>query len=79
MLAEVMSRAFVQVAAGVLIGIVAAGLFDRALEGGWTGRQASFVLPAVAAMMMVVGVFAAIGPAMRALRIQPTEALRADG
>jgi ABC-type antimicrobial peptide transport system permease subunit len=33
---------------------------------------------AVAAFMAIVGLIAALGPARRALRIQPTEALRAD-
>lgn len=77
-LAGVLSRAFAQVTAGIVVGIAAAGVFDRSLEGGWTGRQASFVLPFVAALMMIVGVLAALGPARRALRIQPTEALRSE-
>ena len=77
-LAGVLSRAFAQVTAGIVVGIAVAGVFDRSLEGGWTGRQASFVLPFVAALMMIVGVLAALGPARRALRIQPTEALRSE-
>jgi len=31
-----------------------------------------------AAMMLLVGLIATIGPARRALRVQPTEALRTD-
>jgi len=77
-LAGVLSRAFAHVTAGIVVGIAVAGVFDRSLEGGWTGRQASFVLPFVAALMMIVGVLAALGPARRALRIQPTEALRSE-
>jgi ABC-type lipoprotein release transport system permease subunit len=37
------------------------------------------VLLGVAALMMVVGLLACVIPARRALRVQPTEALRADG
>jgi ABC-type lipoprotein release transport system permease subunit len=34
------------------------------------------VLPIVAAFMMIVGLLAALAPARRGLRVQPTEALR---
>jgi ABC-type lipoprotein release transport system permease subunit len=37
------------------------------------------LLFAVAALMAVVGLVATIGPARKALSIQPTEALRSDG
>jgi ABC-type antimicrobial peptide transport system permease subunit len=36
------------------------------------------ILPAAAIFMSMVGLLAAAGPARRALRVQPTEALR-DG
>jgi ABC-type antimicrobial peptide transport system permease subunit len=48
------------------------------LEGGWTGRNAAEVLPGVVVSMALVGVISAFRPAMRALRIQPTEALRSE-
>jgi ABC-type antimicrobial peptide transport system permease subunit len=38
----------------------------------------SMVTPAVALIMVLVGVVAAYGPARRSLRIQPTEAVRAE-
>ena len=41
------------------------------------GRLA-IVTPAIALIMVVVGVVAAYGPARRSLRIQPTEAVRAE-
>ena len=41
------------------------------------GRAAPLLL-AVAAIMVMVGLLAAFGPARRALRIQAIEALRAD-
>lgn len=36
------------------------------------------ILPGTAAFMLLVGVLAALGPARRGLRIDPTEALRSD-
>jgi ABC-type antimicrobial peptide transport system permease subunit len=36
------------------------------------------VLPGAAAFMLIVGVLAALGPARRGLRIDPTEALRSE-
>jgi len=36
------------------------------------------VLPAVAALFMVVGLLATLGPARRGLSIQPADALRDD-
>jgi ABC-type lipoprotein release transport system permease subunit len=36
------------------------------------------LLPFAAVVMVLVGLFATIGPARRGLRIQPTEALRAE-
>jgi ABC-type antimicrobial peptide transport system permease subunit len=38
--------------------------------------NAAIVLPLVGFFMMAVGFIAALGPARRGLRIQPTEALR---
>jgi hypothetical protein len=77
-LAGVLSRVFAQVTLGIVIGIGLAGVIDRLLEGGWTGRRGALVLPAVAALMAVVGLLAAVGPARHALRIQPTEALKSE-
>ena len=47
--------------------------------GGFTGGRGVFFLLAVAALMMAVGLLAAVGPARRALAIQPTEALKEGG
>jgi len=77
-LTSVLARAMGQVAIGIVIGISLATIIDRALQGGWTGRRGELVLPAVVAMMAAVGLMAAIGPARRALRIQPTEALKSE-
>jgi ABC-type lipoprotein release transport system permease subunit len=40
------------------------------------GGQWAVLLPIVSVFMMSVGLLAALGPARRGLRIQPTEALR---
>jgi ABC-type antimicrobial peptide transport system permease subunit len=45
------------------------------LRGADAGRAAGLLL-IVAALISVVGLLAAVGPARRGLRIQPTEALR---
>ena len=76
---SVLSRAMVQIAIGITIGISLATLMDRATDGGTTAGRGALVLPAVALLMALVGLIAAIGPARRALAIQPTEALRSDG
>jgi predicted permease len=77
-LISVFSRALGQVAVGIIVGISVAAVFDHLLNGGWTGRRGLAVLPAVAVLMAVIGLIAAIEPASRALRIQPTEALKSD-
>lgn len=77
-LMSVLSRVSAQVALGIVIGIGIAAVLDTALEGGWTGRRGALGLAAVATLMAAVGLLAAIGPARRALRIQPTEALRSE-
>jgi ABC-type antimicrobial peptide transport system permease subunit len=42
------------------------------------GGRALILLPIVVAVMFTVGVLAAVGPALRGLAIQPTEALREE-
>ena len=76
---SVLSKAMVQIAIGIAIGTGLATLVDRATQGGTTAGHGAVVLPAVAILMAIVGLIAAIGPARRALAIQPTEALRSDG
>jgi hypothetical protein len=57
-------------------GVLAALLLDRLVEGDFMGGQEAVLLPAVAALMTAVGLLAALGPARRGLRVQPTEALK---
>jgi putative ABC transport system permease protein len=75
-IASIFSRSLGQLAVGATVGIVAAAALDRG--GNLMDGQARFVLPIVALFMMAVGVMAALGPARRGLRIEPTEALRED-
>ena len=77
-LRSVFSRVAAQVGAGVVLGtlgaIVTAPLSDDAV----LAARLSMVTPAVALIMVLVGVAAAFGPVRRSLRIQPTEAVRAE-
>jgi ABC-type antimicrobial peptide transport system permease subunit len=64
-----------QIAIGVVVGIAIALMVQGIVAlDGWD----VLLLLAVAAFMMGVGLLAAVGPARRALRIQPTEALKAE-
>jgi putative ABC transport system permease protein len=78
LLRSIFTRAALQLAAGIVVGTVLALTINRASEGEMLGTFGSALLPVTAVMMTIVGLFAAIGPARRGLRIQPTEALRAE-
>jgi putative ABC transport system permease protein len=67
-----------QIGLGIGIGTVMAGAMIQGMQGGRGDAQGLLVLLGVALFMGAVGVAAALGPARRALRIQPTEALRTD-
>lgn len=78
----IFSRAFVQVGLGLLAGsvpgaaLVGIGAAEVARGAGpWIAIGATM---AIAAFILVVTVLACVVPARRALRIQPTEALRAE-
>lgn len=71
--AGIFSRAFLQISAGVLAG---SGL--AALMGLGSMRQVLLLL-AADGIMLIVGLAACAVPVRRALRIDPTEALRAEG
>ena len=69
----IFSRGFMQIGSGLLIGTALV-----ALVGFGSMRQLA-LLGAADAIMLIVGLTACALPLRRALRIDPTEALRADG
>ena len=79
LLSSVFARAMWQIAGGVVVGVTVALLLHRRLnievEGGW---HIPAILPAAALFIMTIGLLSAAGPARRAIRVHPTEALR-DG
>jgi putative ABC transport system permease protein len=76
LLLGIFSRAIAQLAAGAALGMLLAVGLEELLEGEMFQGNGAVILPLVAAIMMTVGVLAALGPAKQGLRIQPTEALR---
>jgi putative ABC transport system permease protein len=78
LLAGIFSRAFAQLGAGAVVGMIGAFGLEQVLEGEMFQGRGAIILPAVALVMTTVGVLAAIGPARRGLSIQPTEALREE-
>lgn len=60
---------------GVAVALVLHRRLNIEVEGGW---HIPGVLPAAAVLFMIIGLLAAAGPARRAVRVDPTEALR-DG
>ena len=78
LLRTVFARVAWQVTLGVALGIGAAALIEIATGGELLGGRGRILLPAFGTMMAVVALLAAFGPARRGLRIQPSEALRAE-
>jgi predicted permease len=75
LLAAVFRRAFWQIGAGSAAGTIAAYLVRRYVPIEQVGGlPIPGILPAAAAFMLLVGVLAALGPARRSLRVDPTEA-----
>jgi hypothetical protein len=77
-LRSVLARATRQLAVGVGLGLTVAVAADVLSGGALMSGTALFFVPGTAAFMLVVGLVAAAGPARRGLRVQPTEALRAE-
>jgi predicted permease len=79
LMSAVFRRAFWQIGAGAGLGILAAYLVGRYLPIEQIGGlPIPGILPGAAAFMLLIGVLAALGPARRGLRIDPTEALRSE-
>jgi putative ABC transport system permease protein len=77
-LSSIFSRALAQLGVGAALGLVLAYVLHRAMGRDFAGPYAAVILPVVALFMMAVGVLAALGPARRGLRIQPTAALKEE-
>ncbi|MEX2570186.1 MAG: FtsX-like permease family protein, partial [Gemmatimonadota bacterium] len=77
LLASIFSQALIQLSIGLSIGIGMSFLLNSLVEN-LTGGKEAVIVPAAAAIMMLVGLLAALGPARRGLRIEPMEALRAE-
>ena len=79
LLAGILRRALGQVAAGAIGGVLVALLVGYYIPveqmDGW---DIPGIIPAAAALLVAVGLLAVVGPARRALLVDPTEALR-DG
>jgi len=82
---SIVTRASAQLGAGVVVGLTLALALDLATGGMVMGRPSAdtvglrgvvVLMPVVAAIVMAVGLLAALGPARRGLAVQPTEALR---
>jgi hypothetical protein len=78
LLRSIFTKAALQLAAGVVVGTGLALSIDWASEGEMLGLFGRALLPVTAVVMTIVGLFATMGPARRGLRVQPTEALRAE-
>jgi predicted permease len=77
-LRSVFSRVAVQVGMGVVLGALGAMMIAPLHDDAESAGRLTMVTPAIALIMVVVGMVAAYGPARRSLRIQPTEAVRAE-
>jgi putative ABC transport system permease protein len=77
LLRGIFARAAAQLGAGVLAGLVLATALDRFAVNA-LGDRTPVLLPAVAVLMVIVGLLAALGPARRGLAVPPTDALRED-
>lgn len=76
---EILASAMRQIGIGIAIGVAGTGILGRTV-GGDSDPLSEFLvlLLGVGVMMVIVGVIATIGPARRALRVQPTELLRSE-
>ena len=76
LLASIFARAGAQLALGVAFGLAIAVSADHLSGDTLFGKEGVVLLPAMSVVMVIVGLLAAVGPARRGLRVQPTQALR---
>jgi predicted permease len=77
-IASIFSRSTRQLGIGLVIGASGAAFLDRLAGGDILGGEVGPLLALVAAIMLLSGLLATLGPARRALRIQPMDALREE-
>jgi putative ABC transport system permease protein len=75
-LSSVLSRAALQIGAGVFVGL--AIVTFRMWDDNWLNVRGAQLLASVVAVVAMVGLGATLGPARRGLRIHPTEALKGE-
>jgi putative ABC transport system permease protein len=75
-LRTIFSRAALQLALGLAVGAALTALLDRLSGGELMSGQRHVLVPMVAALVIAAGLLATAGPARRALRVHPMEALR---
>jgi putative ABC transport system permease protein len=63
---------------GIGLGLIVAWVGDASVRGEFMAGRGAVILPAVALLVVVVGLLAAWEPLRRALRVPPTEALQAE-
>jgi len=78
LLGGIFGQALRQIALGMALGVGAALLLDAAADGEALGGRGGLLLSVTALVLTVVGLFAALGPARRGLRIEPSEALKGE-
>lgn len=78
-LASIFRRPLKQVALGVLAGTFVTGFLAYGINGMAVSPRGAAMVAAYAVLMLAVCLLACIVPTRRALAVEPTEALRADG
>jgi putative ABC transport system permease protein len=76
LLRSIFTRAAAQILIGLAAGVGTIAALDAASGGTLLGGRQLILLPAISVLMLLCGLLAVVGPARRALRIQPIEALR---
>jgi putative ABC transport system permease protein len=77
-LQTIFSRSALQLALGLAVGVALAVLLERLSGGELMRGQHRVLVPMVAALVIAAALLATAGPARRALRIRPMEALRQE-
>jgi len=77
-LRTIFSRAALQLALGLAVGVVLVTWVERLGGGEMMRGQHHVLVPMVAALVLAAGLLATAGPARRVLRVHPMEALRQE-